>query len=280
MPWLADTDVGAAYGFARSIVGAQTEAELRRRALQALAELVPADVLTWDRVELATGAVRSRGDPGRGGAARRLRGGRRARGRPSAARGARGPPAPGPAVVGGHGARRAHPRRALRRPAARRGRGVRDRDRHAHRSRRGGRRRARAHRARVLRARPRRARHRPPGARGCAAGHAGARAPRPRARRRSAARHRGDAARPRRRDRALEPRRRGAGWPSTSARPTIPAGCPGRSPSGSRCRRARRWSASATAGASPSACSLAIRTHCCSRRPWRASARTRSTGSA
>ena len=57
MPWLADTDVGAAYGFARSIVGARTEAELQRRALQALAELVPADVLTWDRVELSTGAV-------------------------------------------------------------------------------------------------------------------------------------------------------------------------------------------------------------------------------
>ena len=57
MPWLADTDVGAAYGFARGIVDAQTEPELRRRALQALAELVPADVLTWDRVELATGAV-------------------------------------------------------------------------------------------------------------------------------------------------------------------------------------------------------------------------------
>src|SRR5688500_18389161 len=57
MPWLADTDVGAAYGIARSIVGARTETELRRRALQALAELVPADVLTWDRIELATGAV-------------------------------------------------------------------------------------------------------------------------------------------------------------------------------------------------------------------------------
>jgi DNA-binding CsgD family transcriptional regulator len=38
-------------------VGARTEAELRRRALHALAELVPADVLTWDRIELATGAV-------------------------------------------------------------------------------------------------------------------------------------------------------------------------------------------------------------------------------
>ena len=57
MPWLADTDVRAACGVARSIVGARTETELRRRALQALAELVPADVLTWDRVELATGAV-------------------------------------------------------------------------------------------------------------------------------------------------------------------------------------------------------------------------------
>jgi DNA-binding CsgD family transcriptional regulator len=63
MPWLADTDVGAAYGFARSIVEARTEAELRRRALQALAELVPADVLTWDRVDLATGAVRHESAP-------------------------------------------------------------------------------------------------------------------------------------------------------------------------------------------------------------------------
>ena len=45
------------------MVGARTEAELRRRALQALAELVPADVLTWDRVELATGAVRHEAVP-------------------------------------------------------------------------------------------------------------------------------------------------------------------------------------------------------------------------
>jgi DNA-binding CsgD family transcriptional regulator len=57
MPWLADTDVGAAYGVARSIVGARTEVELRRRALEALVELVPADLVTWDRVELATGLV-------------------------------------------------------------------------------------------------------------------------------------------------------------------------------------------------------------------------------
>jgi DNA-binding CsgD family transcriptional regulator len=58
MPWLADTDVEAAHSPARSLVEARTEAELRGRALQALAELVPADVLTWDRVELATGVVR------------------------------------------------------------------------------------------------------------------------------------------------------------------------------------------------------------------------------
>src|SRR4051794_11353192 len=57
MPWLADTDVSAAYGFARGMGEAPTEAELRRRVLQTLAELVPADVLTWDRVELTTGAV-------------------------------------------------------------------------------------------------------------------------------------------------------------------------------------------------------------------------------
>jgi DNA-binding CsgD family transcriptional regulator len=60
---LADTDVGAAYGLARSIVGSRTDAELRRHALEALAELVPADVLTWDRVELATGAVSHEATP-------------------------------------------------------------------------------------------------------------------------------------------------------------------------------------------------------------------------
>ena len=58
MPWLVDSDVVAACGFARSIETACTEEELRGRALQVLGELVPADVLTWDRVELATGAVR------------------------------------------------------------------------------------------------------------------------------------------------------------------------------------------------------------------------------
>jgi DNA-binding CsgD family transcriptional regulator len=58
MPWLADTDVGAARGFARALSGARTVAELQRRALPGLAELAPADVLTWDRVELATSTVR------------------------------------------------------------------------------------------------------------------------------------------------------------------------------------------------------------------------------
>ncbi len=63
MPWLGDTDVRAAHGFARALVEARTVAELRRRALSRLAELVPADVLTWDRVELATGAVRHEAVP-------------------------------------------------------------------------------------------------------------------------------------------------------------------------------------------------------------------------
>src|SRR3954447_22609174 len=57
MPWLADIEGGAVHGFARSIGQARTEAELGRRALRALCELVPADAVTWDRVELATGAV-------------------------------------------------------------------------------------------------------------------------------------------------------------------------------------------------------------------------------
>ena len=51
-----------------------------------------------------------------------------------------------------------------------------------------------------------------------------------------------------------------------------PGWLPSRSPSGWRCRRARRLSASATAGASPSVCSRAIRTRCCSRKRSRASA--------
>jgi DNA-binding CsgD family transcriptional regulator len=58
MPWLVDSDIEVASEFARSMVGARTDEELRRSALGALAELVPADVLTWDRVELATRAVR------------------------------------------------------------------------------------------------------------------------------------------------------------------------------------------------------------------------------
>jgi DNA-binding CsgD family transcriptional regulator len=58
VPWLADADVGAAHGLARGLGEARTVEELRRQVLQGLAELVPADVLTWDSVELASGAVR------------------------------------------------------------------------------------------------------------------------------------------------------------------------------------------------------------------------------
>ena len=55
----------------------------------------PRTSLTWDRVELATGAVDHEAAPVEAEPRRRLRGARRARGRPSAARRARGPPAPG-----------------------------------------------------------------------------------------------------------------------------------------------------------------------------------------
>jgi DNA-binding CsgD family transcriptional regulator len=57
MPWLADTDAGSARGFVRQLAEARAVVDLRRSAMSGLAELVPADVLTWDRVELATGAV-------------------------------------------------------------------------------------------------------------------------------------------------------------------------------------------------------------------------------
>jgi DNA-binding CsgD family transcriptional regulator len=58
MAWLEDTDVRAADSFALALFGPGTVAELRRRALSGLAELVPADVLMWDRVDLGTGVVR------------------------------------------------------------------------------------------------------------------------------------------------------------------------------------------------------------------------------
>ena len=63
MTWLEDTDVRAVDRFAVALFGPRTVAELRRRALSGLAELVPADVLMWDRVELGTGAVRHEAIP-------------------------------------------------------------------------------------------------------------------------------------------------------------------------------------------------------------------------
>ena len=63
MPWLARSSRGAARRLGSGVVDSRTVVELRRRALEALAQLVPADVLTWDRVELATGAIRHHAVP-------------------------------------------------------------------------------------------------------------------------------------------------------------------------------------------------------------------------
>ena len=252
MPWLADTDVAAAYGVARSIVGARTETELRRRALQALAELVPADVLTWDRVELATGSVDHEAVP--------------LGAEPSGAF---------EAVVGharDHPLLAAHATR--RRPALRlsevvepgvldRGelygdllraagveyeiaigvrtgggevvvaglgrseRGFSERDRDVLDIARPGLEgalRATQARGRLIRAL---ADDPPPGTAVLLLDRDG--------------------------EIELSSPEAGVGWPSTSAEPTIPDGCRDRSRSGSRCHRVRRSSASATAGASPSA---------------------------
>jgi DNA-binding CsgD family transcriptional regulator len=57
MPWLADSEVGAARRFVRGMAEVSLVSDLCRRAPAGLAELVPADVLTWDRIELATGVV-------------------------------------------------------------------------------------------------------------------------------------------------------------------------------------------------------------------------------
>ena len=226
MPWLADTDVGAAHGFARALFGARTVAELRRRALSGLAELVPADVLMWDRVELATGVVRHEAIPADAE-----------------------PPGAFAAIVGesaGHPLLSAHA--ARRRPALRLSEAVEPR-RLSHselygdllhpsgveyaitigvRAERremvvaglGRSERQFSERDRdvldlvrpVLEAALRDARR--------------ARAARPRARHQPAAGHRRRAARPLRRDRALEPRCRALARPSTSGRPSTRAGCP------------------------------------------------------
>jgi DNA-binding CsgD family transcriptional regulator len=63
MTWLADIDVEASHGFAQALLRTDTVAELRRRAFLGLQVLVPADVLTWDRVELASGAVKHEAIP-------------------------------------------------------------------------------------------------------------------------------------------------------------------------------------------------------------------------
>jgi hypothetical protein len=63
MPWLSDCDVGATRRFVRAIAEVSVVSDLCHRAPTELAELVPADVLTWDRVELATGAVRHEAIP-------------------------------------------------------------------------------------------------------------------------------------------------------------------------------------------------------------------------
>jgi DNA-binding CsgD family transcriptional regulator len=58
MPWLADIDVGAARRFVRAIADAGSLPELHRRTPADLGELVGADVVAWDRVDLASGVVR------------------------------------------------------------------------------------------------------------------------------------------------------------------------------------------------------------------------------
>ncbi|GAC1519798.1 MAG: hypothetical protein NVS2B6_02680 [Thermoleophilaceae bacterium] len=63
MLWVTETDVSAAHRLVRALGEARTAADLRRRAVSGLAELVPADMWTWDRIELATGAVHHEAAP-------------------------------------------------------------------------------------------------------------------------------------------------------------------------------------------------------------------------
>ena len=74
VPWLADTDVDAAHGFARALGETRTVAELRRQVPRGLAQLVPADVLTSHVTHLCSEMNETRritpggaGGPGRRG---------------------------------------------------------------------------------------------------------------------------------------------------------------------------------------------------------------------
>jgi hypothetical protein len=276
MPWIADADVGAAHGFAWALVEARTVAEVRRWALAGLAELGPADVLTWDRVELATGAVRHEAIP----AAAESPGAFEA-----VVCNAAGHP-----LLSAHAVRR---RRALRLSDAVEPRRVHHNELYANLLHPSGveycitivvrterREMVVAGLGRTEREFSERDREvldlvRPALEDALLDAEARKRSsPRWPPTRRRAPPSRCWTVTARSSFRAPTP---SVGWPSTSGRPSIAAGCPGRSLGGWRCRRACRSSASATAGATPSVCCPAIRTRCCSRGRSRASAPPRST---
>ena len=249
MPWLADSDVGAAQMFAQAVLEVRTEAELRLRALQALAELVPSDVVTWDRVELATGAVQHEAVP--------------ADAEPAGAFDAIVGDAEHHPLLSAHAARR--------RPALRLSEAV-EHHRLSHSELYG----ELLHRCGIEYEI----------AIGMRTGHGQAvvaglgRSARDFSERDSDVL---DLIGPALEDglRTAEARRRLVrdGSPSTLGRPSIRAGCRYRSPGGSRCRPDRHSSASVTAADSRFASYPGIRTRCCSRRRWRGSVTTRSTAS-
>jgi DNA-binding CsgD family transcriptional regulator len=57
MPWLAEAEVHAARRLARALADVSTEHELRARALEMLGALVPSELVAWDHIDRATGAV-------------------------------------------------------------------------------------------------------------------------------------------------------------------------------------------------------------------------------
>jgi hypothetical protein len=69
---LTDSEVRAARRFVRATAEVSVVSALCHRVPTGLAELVPADVLIWDRVELATGAVGHEDRRGRSGGPRRV----------------------------------------------------------------------------------------------------------------------------------------------------------------------------------------------------------------
>jgi DNA-binding CsgD family transcriptional regulator len=63
MPWLDDVDLQAVRGASRALEQAETAADLRRAVLAELAALVPADILSWNQLQVGVPGIEHQASP-------------------------------------------------------------------------------------------------------------------------------------------------------------------------------------------------------------------------